>query len=121
MHGDTPRFRRPILAIIGGTNLGKSLLAADVLRKVASVLGLNPNEAQQDGDADAARQPYVEVTVEESSELDLSDYDLTAIAGVLLDGVGNAWLAASLLVLVCNFLRPLWINLNIMNLAKALL
>ena len=82
-------LRRPLLAIVGGTNLGKSLLAADVLRKVASVLGLNPNEAQQDGDADAARQPYVEVTVEESSELDLTDFDLCAHAGVLLDGVGD--------------------------------
>ena len=27
-------FRRPMLAIIGGTNLGKSVLAADVLRRV---------------------------------------------------------------------------------------
>ena len=33
-------LRRPILAIIGGTNLGKSLLAAEVLRKVGVVLGL---------------------------------------------------------------------------------
>ena len=30
-----PRFRCPILAIVGGTNLGKSMLAAHVLSKVA--------------------------------------------------------------------------------------
>ena len=32
-------FRRPILAIIGGTNLGKSMLAAHVLKMVGERLG----------------------------------------------------------------------------------
>ena len=27
-----PKFRRPILAVVGGTNLGKSMVAADILR-----------------------------------------------------------------------------------------
>ena len=40
--------RRPILAIIGGTNLGKSLLARQVLMRVAVCLGL---------------EDYLEVTV----------------------------------------------------------
>ena len=31
-HGGKARFRRPILAIVGGTRLGKSLLAAALLR-----------------------------------------------------------------------------------------
>ena len=33
-----PVHRRPILAIIGGTNLGKSMLAADVMRRVAALV-----------------------------------------------------------------------------------
>ena len=33
--GPGPKHRRPILAIVGGTNLGKSLLAASVLRSIA--------------------------------------------------------------------------------------
>ena len=83
-------FRRPIFVIVGATNLGKSLLAADVLRKVARVLGLTPNDSQAACSEDATQQPYLEVRVEENTELDLSDYDLTAHVGVLLDGVGNA-------------------------------
>ena len=39
-HDGRPRFRRPILAIVGGTRLGKSMLAADTLRRVARGLGL---------------------------------------------------------------------------------
>ena len=83
-------FRHPIFVIVRATNLGKSLLTADVMRKVARVLGLTPNDSQAASSEDAAQQPYLEVTNEENTELDLSDYDLTAHAGVLLDGVGNA-------------------------------
>ena len=68
------RFRRPILVIVGGTNLGKSLLAGAVLRAVAEMLGLNG---------------FLEVTVEDSDTLDLADFDGRVHAGVLLDGVNN--------------------------------
>ena len=67
--------RRPLLAIVGGTNLGKSLLAADVLRRVGAVLGLTD---------------YLEVTVEDDSFLDFADLDVQRHAGVLLDGMGDA-------------------------------
>jgi len=74
--GPGTRFhRRPVLAIIGGTNLGKSMLAADVLRKVGERLGLSS---------------FVEVTVENNPHLDFSDFDRNIHAGVLLDGVGDA-------------------------------
>ncbi|CAE7213717.1 unnamed protein product, partial [Symbiodinium microadriaticum] len=39
-HDGQPRFRRPILAIVGGTRLGKSMLAARTLKRVANKLGL---------------------------------------------------------------------------------
>ena len=48
--------RRPMLAIIGGTNLGKSLLAASVLRELGKILGV-------DG--------FLEITVEQNPNLDL--------------------------------------------------
>ena len=35
-----PYWRRPILLIIGATNLGKSMLAADVIKRVGKILGL---------------------------------------------------------------------------------
>ena len=69
------RHRRPMLAIIGATNLGKSMLAGDVLMKIATKLGL---------------QSFLEVTVEDDGHLDLSSFDITFHAGVLLDGVGDA-------------------------------
>ena len=67
--------RRPILAIIGGTNLGKSLLARHVLLGVAGRLGL---------------EDFLEITVEMMGTFDLADFDLRVHGGVLLDGVGNA-------------------------------
>ena len=67
--------RRPILVIIGGTNLGKSMLAAHILKRVGDALGL-------DG--------YLEVTVEADSNLDLAAFDVETQAGILLDGVGDA-------------------------------
>ena len=36
----SPRFHRPVLAIVGGTRLGKSMLAADILDRIARRLGL---------------------------------------------------------------------------------
>ena len=79
-----PRFRRPILAIVGGTNLGKSLLAAHVLSKVAEVLAFPTAPMER------VATPFLEVTVEDSMQLDLSDFDVSTHAGVLLDGVGDA-------------------------------
>ena len=74
---DTESFyhRRPILTIIGGTSLGKSLLARKVLLRVAGRLGL---------------KDFVEVTVETMEALGVADFDLRAHGGVLLDGVGDA-------------------------------
>ena len=72
---DPDRCRRPILAVVGGTGLGKSILAAEVLRRVGTVLGL---------------RDFSEVTVEDDDFLDLTDFDLRFHSGVLLDGVGDA-------------------------------
>jgi len=71
---DTPRFRRPILALVGGTRTGKSMLAASVLRQLAERMSL---------------KGFLEVTVENDPELDFSDLDIFVHAGVLLDGVGD--------------------------------
>ena len=69
-----PCRRRPVLAIVGGTNLGKSMLAAKVLGQVAELLEL---------------PGFLEVTVEGDSHMDLSEFDLRRHAGVLLDGIGD--------------------------------
>ena len=78
---DVVMFRRPILAIIGGTNLGKSMLARDVLHRVAAVLGL---PARDGGPS------FVEITVECQEHLDFADFDVRRHGGVLLDVVGDA-------------------------------
>ena len=70
-----PRWRRAILAIIGVTNAGKSMLGAEVLKLVGEVLGI---------------PGFLEVTVEGDDNLDMSDFDLEQHAGVLFDGVGDA-------------------------------
>ena len=54
--------------------MGKSLLAADVLRKVGNAVGVSD---------------FLEVTVESNEHLDFSDFDLRFHAGVPLDGVGD--------------------------------
>ena len=69
------RRRRPILLAVGGTNTGKSLFAASVLKRVGQVVGA---------------PGFVEVTVESDEELDFSGFNHRAHAGVLLDGVGDA-------------------------------
>ena len=63
------------MAIVGGTNLGKSLLAASLLQRIAELLKL---------------PGFLEVTVEDDTNLDLSEFDVATHAGVLLDGVGDA-------------------------------
>ena len=68
------RWRRPMLALLAATNLGKSMLAEHVLLRVASALGV---------------PSFLEVTVEADEHMDLSEYDHNAHAGVLLDGVGD--------------------------------
>ena len=78
---ETLEFRRPILALIGGTNLGKSMLGADVLKRVSSMLQLPVHKCEPN---------YLEVTVEDNWELDFSDFDLRKHGGILLDGVGDA-------------------------------
>ncbi|CAE7877875.1 unnamed protein product, partial [Symbiodinium necroappetens] len=74
-HDGSSRFRRPILAIVGATRLGKSMLAAHTLQRIAQQLGL---------------PEYLEVTVEESEQMDLAEFDRRIHAGVILDGVGDA-------------------------------
>ena len=69
-----PKFRRPILAVVGGTNLGKSMLAATVLERIAKAMGF---------------PGFLEATVEGSDALDLGEFDHRKHAGVLLDGVGG--------------------------------
>ena len=71
---ESPTRRKPILVIVGGTNSGKSLLAADVLRRICLVVGC---------------PTFLEVTVEGDGALDLSRYDLRDHGGVLFDGVGD--------------------------------
>ena len=55
--------------------MGKSMLAAHTLKRVANKLGL---------------KDFLEVTVEDSENMDLADFDRRVHAGVLLDGVGDA-------------------------------
>ena len=66
--------RRPLLAIIGGTGTGKSLLAAAVLEELAAHHGL---------------PGFLETTVEDDGHFDLSDFRVDKHAGILLDGVGD--------------------------------
>ena len=73
-------IRRPIFAIIGGTNLGKSMLAAHILQRVATILELPARENEP---------AFLEVTVEDSEHLDMADLDVRYHGGVLLDGVGD--------------------------------
>ena len=75
-HDGRPCFRRPILAIVGGTRLGKSMLAVDILRRIAENLRL---------------PDFLEITVEDSEQMDLADFDRSRHAGVILDGVGDAF------------------------------
>ena len=62
-------FRRPVLAIIGASGLGKSMLAAAVLREFGP--------------------KFLELTVEDNEHLDMADFDYGCHAGLLLDGVGD--------------------------------
>ena len=64
-----------MLAIIGATNAGKSLLARDILRRLATILGV---------------ASFLEVTVQTDETMDLTDFDVDAHSGVLFDGVGDS-------------------------------
>ena len=74
---ERPRFRRPVLAVVGGTNLGKSMLAAHVVREVGKKVGA---------------AGVLEITVEANPHLDLAEYDRGKHGGVILDGVGDAFI-----------------------------
>ena len=76
LHDGSPRFRRPVLAIVGGTRLGKSMLASDILERIAKRLDL---------------PGFLEITVEESQALDLADFNREIHAGVLLDGLADTF------------------------------
>ena len=67
LFGGQPLHRRPILAIIGGTNLGKSMLAAHVLRRLGEIVGV---------------PGFLELTVEMNDHLDLADFDYRRHAGM---------------------------------------
>ena len=64
LFGGGHKHRRPMLVITGGTNTGKSLLAAEVLRRVASRVGVE------------ASPGFLEITVEKSTALSLEDFDV---------------------------------------------
>ena len=70
----SPHHRRPMLAIVGDTNCGKSLLGGSILQGLASNLGV---------------QSYLEITVEGDAELDLRDFRVNKHSGILLDGVAD--------------------------------
>ena len=78
-HFRSGSWRRPVLVIVGATNLGKSMLAASVLEQVGEALGI-------------ANATFAEVTVEEDKHMDFSDLDVEKHAGVLLDGVSDVLL-----------------------------
>ena len=64
-----------LLLILGGASLGKSMLAANVIKRIAAILGL---------------KKFIGITVEKDQNLDLSEFDISEGAGVLLDGVDDA-------------------------------
>ena len=76
-------FRRPIFAIIGGTNLDKSMLTATILQRVAAILELPVRESEP---------AFLEVTVEDNEHLDMTDFDVRYHGGVPLDGLGDAFI-----------------------------
>ena len=62
------------------------------ISQLSSSIGLHPpTRAPQAPRLSAlGLKKYMEVTVEEDGHLDLSEFDVSAHAGVLLDGVGDA-------------------------------
>ena len=67
--------------IVGGTNLGKSLLAAHILQQIGKIVQVQKEEG---------RLGYLEVMLEDNEVLDLANFDRRFHAGVILDGVGDA-------------------------------
>ena len=74
-----PAWRRPVLLIVGATNLGKSMLAANVMKQVGDALGI-------------ANATFAEATVENDQHIDFSDLDPEKHVGILLDGVCDVML-----------------------------
>ena len=72
-----PRHRRPILVIVGGSSLGRSLLATQIMKEIGNNMGI---------------PGYDEVTVEGSNVIDLSNFDHRHHCGVILDGAGASHL-----------------------------
>ena len=68
------QWRRPLFVIVGSTGVGKSMLAADMLLRIARLLGVST---------------FTEVTVEDDAHMDVSDYNADTDAGILLDGIGD--------------------------------
>ena len=62
-------FRRPVLAIIGASGLGKSMLASAILKEFGP--------------------QFLELTIEDNEHLDMADFSYGRHAGLLLDGVGD--------------------------------
>ena len=76
---DTPRWRRPVLLIIGTTNLGKSMLAGAVLEELGMKAGV-------------AQPGFLEITMEEDGHLDFAELNTSKHVGVILDGVADTLL-----------------------------
>ena len=70
-------WRRPLLAIVGASNYGKTALARRVLGRIAERLQL---------------PSYLEITVEEDAHIDLAPFRIDTHAGILLDGVADVLL-----------------------------
>ena len=68
------RWRRPLLVLVGATQLGKSFLARAVLRRLCEILDV---------------ESFLEVTVEDDETLDFSGFMVNQHAGVLFDGVAD--------------------------------
>ena len=75
LHDGQANFRRPILAIVRGTPLGKSVLAGHVLRRFGERLSL---------------PDFLKITVEDSELMNLAEFHHRIHSGVILDGVGDA-------------------------------
>ena len=97
------RWRRPILAIVGGTNMGKTFLARHVLRQLADKLGL---------------PGFLEVTVQGDAEPSLENFDHRSHAGapddLSAENLGefqtNHWLADPRNVIVLNLTSEAWVR-----------
>jgi len=74
MHG--LEWRRPALLLVGGTNMGKSMLGGAILQRIGEALSL-------------PEATFLEISVEDDAHLDLAELDILKHGGVLLDGVAD--------------------------------